>query len=102
MGQFGLSGGIPWLCDSDGAFCFVCKQYVENMIHFLVDCSYFKQNFLSLCRNLNHKVTVSNQADVVNICQFIYNLDCHHKIPFASRGPLFTIQQCNRYVNQKI
>ena len=48
MSQFGPSGGIPWLRDSDGAFCFVCKQDVESVIHFLLDCSYFTQNFLSL------------------------------------------------------
>ena len=54
MGQFGLGGGIPWLRDSDGAFCFVCKQDVESVTHFLLDCSYFKQNFLSLWRNLKN------------------------------------------------
>ena len=70
MGHIGLSGGIPWLRDSDETFCFVCKQDVESVIHFLVDCSYFKQNFLSFCRNLKIKITVSNQADEVNICQF--------------------------------
>ena len=80
MGQFGLSGGIPWLHDSDGAFCFVCKPDIESVFNFLLDCSYFKQNFLSLWRNLKLKITVSNQADVVNICQFINNLDRHHKV----------------------
>ena len=80
MGQFGLSGGIPWLRNSDGAFCFVCKQDVENLTHFLLDCGYVKQNFLSLWRNLKIKITVSNQADGVNICQFIDNLDRHHKV----------------------
>ena len=80
MGQFGLSGGIPWLHNSDGAFCFVGKQDVESATRFLLDCSYFKQNFLSLWRNLKIKITVSNQADGVNICQFIDSLDGHHKI----------------------
>ena len=80
MGQFGLSGGIPLPCSSDGAFCFVCKQDVESVTHFLLHCSYFKQNFLSLWRNLKIKITVSNQADGVNICQFIDNLDRHHKV----------------------
>ena len=74
MGQFGLSGGIPWLRNLDGAFCFVCKQDVESVTHFLLDCSYFKQNFLSL------KIMVSNQTDGVNICQFIDNLDRHQKV----------------------
>ena len=101
MSQFGLSGSIPWLWDSDGAFCFVCKQDVESVTHFLLDSSYFKQNFLSLCRNLKIKITVSSQADGVNICQFIYNLDRHHKV-LLLLGPLFTIRQCNKYVNQEI
>ena len=80
MGQFSLSGDIPWLRDLDGAFCFVCKQDVESVIHFLLGCSYFKQNFLSFWRNLKLKITMSNQADGVNICQFIDNVDRHHKV----------------------
>ena len=67
MDQFGLSGGIPWLRDSDGAFCFGCRQGVESVTHFLLDCSYFEQNFLSLWRNLKLKITVSNQAGGINI-----------------------------------
>ena len=82
MGQFGLSGGIPWLRDSDGAFCFVCKQDVERATHFFLDCSYFKQNFLSLWRNLKIRITVSHQADGINICQFIDNLDPCLCLPF--------------------
>ena len=80
MGQFGFSGSIPWLRNSDGAFCFVRKQDIESMTHFLLDCSYFKQNIFSLWRNLKIKITVSSQADGVNICQFIDNLDRHHKV----------------------
>ena len=80
MSQFGVGGGIPGLLDSDGAFCFVCKQDVESMTHFLLDCNYFKQNFLFLWRNLKIKITVSNQADGVNTCQFIDNLDRGHKV----------------------
>ena len=66
--------------DSDRAICFVCKQVAESVTHFLLNCSYFRQNFLSLWRNLKLKITVSNQADGVNICQFIDNLDRHHKV----------------------
>ena len=86
MGQFGLGGGIPWLRDSDSAFCSVCKHDVESVTHFLLDCSYFKQNFLSLWRNLKLKITVSNQVDGINICQFIDNLDCQHKVPLLLGG----------------
>ena len=78
MGQFGRSGSMARY--SYGAFCFVCKQDVESVTHFFLDYSYFKQNFLSLWRNLKLKVTVSSQADGVNICQFIDNLDRPHKV----------------------
>ena len=44
---------------------------------------------------------MSNEADGVNICQFIDNLDRHHKVVLLL-GPLFTIRQCNKYVNQEI
>ena len=50
------------------------------MTHFLLDYRYFKQNLLSLWRNLKIKITVSNQADGVNICLFIDNLDRHHRV----------------------
>ena len=80
MGQFGFSEGIPWLRHSDRTFCFLCKQDVESVTHFFLDCSYFKQNFLSLWRNLKLKITVSSQADGGNVCQFIANLDRHHKV----------------------
>ena len=79
------------------------------MNHFLLHVGYFKQNFLSLWRNLKHKITVSSEADEVHN-QFIDNLDRHHKVllPLGRRGGggggggLFTIQQCNKYVNQEI
>ena len=80
MVQFSLSGSIPWPRNLDGAFYFACKQYVERVTHFLLDCSYFKQNFLSRLRNLKLKITMSSQADGVNIFQFIDNLDHHHKV----------------------
>ena len=103
MVQFGLSGRIPWLRNSDGAFCFVCNQDVESVTHFLLDCSYFKQNVFSLWRNLKLKITVSNQADGVNLCQFIDNLDRHHKVLLLLGGLCLPFaRQCNKYVNQEI
>ena len=86
MGQFGLSGGIPWLRDSDGACFSVCKHDIESVTHFLLGCSYFKQNFLFLWRNLKLKITVSNQADGVNISQSIDNLDRHQKVLLLPGG----------------
>ena len=37
-------------------------------------------------RNLKLKIPVSNQADGVNICQFIDNLDRHHKVLLLPGG----------------
>ena len=47
--------------------------------HFLLGCSNQKKN-LSLWRNLKLKITVSNQADGVNISRFIDDLDRHNKV----------------------
>ena len=47
------------------------------MTRFSLDCGKFKQNFLSLWSNLNFKVS---NCDGVDICQFIDNLDQHHKV----------------------
>ena len=38
MGNFGLNGGIPWLCNTDGTICFQCKEDIETVSHFLLDC----------------------------------------------------------------
>ena len=73
---------------------FVCKLDVESVTYFLLDCSYFNKNFLSLCRNLKLKITVSNQDDAINICRFIDNLDRH-------QGPLFTIRQCKNTLTKR-
>ena len=44
MGDFGLNGGISWLTSTAGATCFVCKQGVETVNHFLLECPGFKEN----------------------------------------------------------
>ena len=40
MGNFGLNRSMPWLRNTDGALCFICKQDVEKVMHFFLDCSY--------------------------------------------------------------
>ena len=62
------------------------ERFALSVNKTLLDCSYFKQNFLSLWRNLKIKITVSSQADGVNICQFIDNLDSYHKVLLLSGG----------------
>ena len=37
MGSLGLNGGIPWLRNTKGTLCFICKQENETLSHFLAD-----------------------------------------------------------------
>ena len=69
--------------------------------HFFLDCSYFKQNFLSLWRNLKLKITVFSQADGVSICRFIDNLDRHHKVLLLCL-PFDNVTRDFVYVHQEI
>ena len=45
MGSFGLNGSVPWLKDTKGALCFICKEDVENSYHYFLDCAQLKENF---------------------------------------------------------
>ena len=31
MSNFGLNGSIPWLQNTDGAICFICKEDIESV-----------------------------------------------------------------------
>ena len=42
MSNFGLNGCIPWLQNTNGAICFICKEEIESVTYFLLDCSYFE------------------------------------------------------------
>ena len=75
VGWLGLNGGIPWLLNTDGALCFVCKSDIETFDHFLLNCPAFRQNFKMLWSGLNRKIKNCNHVDADNIIQFILNLD---------------------------
>ena len=45
MGSFGLNGSVPWLKDMVGPLYFICKEDIENIWHFCLDCPQFKENF---------------------------------------------------------
>ena len=79
MGNFGLNGGIPWLSNTDGAICFLCKVDIETVSHFLLDCPNFQEHFDSLWANLIVKVTNFNYIDGRQILEFIAKLDRHQK-----------------------
>ena len=80
MGNFGLNGGIPWLSNTDGAACFLCKVNIETVNHFLLDCPNFWKHFDSLWANLTIKVTEFNYIDGRQISEFIVRLDRHQKM----------------------
>ena len=48
IGNFGLNGSFPWLQNTDGAICFICKEDIESVTHFFLNCSYFRNNSESL------------------------------------------------------
>ena len=41
MGNFDFNAPVPWLKDTEGTLCFICKEYIENTDHILLDCSQF-------------------------------------------------------------
>ena len=86
MGNFGLNGSIPWLRNTKDALCFICKVDIENIQHFLLDCSHFKENFDSLWHNLELKIINSSSTDGVQIVNFINNLDRQNKIMLLLGG----------------
>ena len=65
MCNFGFNGGVPWLRDTDGANCFICKHTVDdNINHFILNCPSFKDYFALLWHKLKVKVQKSNSVEV--------------------------------------
>ena len=48
MGNFGLNAGVPWLHGTPGALCFICKEGLDDVNHFLWECKTFRENFQSV------------------------------------------------------
>ena len=103
MGNFGFSGGVPWLSHTQGALCFICKENVENVSHFLHDCKEFRQNFDSIWLNLKQKVISANPINESQIFDFISHLDRQQKtllllgglsLPFDQA----TVTMINRFI----
>ena len=86
MGSFGLNGSVPWLKDTEGALCFICKEDVENTCHFFLYYPQFKENFDSVWRNLQLKVTRSKPTDGIQIATVIKNLNCQNKVMLLVGG----------------
>ena len=89
MGNFALNGVIPWFTNSEGTTCFVCKQGMEIVNHFLFECPKFKENIDSLWDKLKTKARHLNPIDRDQIVNFITNLDQHHKMLLLFGGLQF-------------
>ena len=79
-GDFGLNGGVPWLLNTEGALCFICKENVENVNHFLLECREFRNNFDSIWLNLRQKIVSASPIDGPRIFYFIHHLNQRHKV----------------------
>ena len=55
-------------------------------ITFFLDCPQFKENFDSVWRNLQLKITRSNPTDGTQIANFIKNLNCQNKVMLLVGG----------------
>ena len=86
MSNFGLSASVPWLKDTEGALCFICKENIENRDNFVLDCPRFKENFDSIWRNLDLKIIRSNPTDCTQIADFIKGLNRQHKVMLLVGG----------------
>ena len=68
MGKFGINDRVPWLSNTDGELCVLCKESVEDVSYFLLDCPNFGDNRDS--SNLSQKVTACNPSDGTQISHF--------------------------------
>ena len=48
MGNFGLNGSLPWLQNTDGAICFICKEDTESVTHFFFSTALISETILNL------------------------------------------------------
>ena len=80
MGNFGINGGVLWLTNTDDELCLLCKESIEGVSHFLLDCPNFRDNRESLWSNLSQKVIACNPSDGTQISHFFSSLDREQKI----------------------
>ena len=92
IANYGLNGGVPWLCGTNGALCFFCKEEVEDCSHFFLRCETFKANFSSLWQNLNSKILLFYPTDGTFIGSFLSNLDQIIKFFSYLEGYLFLLK----------
>ena len=107
MGNFGLNGRIPWITNTDGALCFVCKRDNETLGYFLFGCPNFREHLTHFGQTFAPKVTTSNPLDGRHVAGFLMNLYLHHKVMvFLGCLPLpfdsLTLTVINRFITSAI
>ena len=50
IGKFGLNGSVLLLKDTEGTLCFICKEDIKYIDHFLPECPQFKEKFGSISK----------------------------------------------------
>ena len=86
MGNLGLDAWVPWLSDTDGRKCFICKHSVEDAGHFFFDCMSFRENFKILWSDLKTTLFNANSLENNFMSSFLVNLDGKHKTMFLLGG----------------
>ena len=73
--NFGLDGGVPLLSNTEDALCFICKENVENVNHFLSECREICNNFDSIWLNLRQIIVSVSPIDGPQFFYFIHHLN---------------------------
>ena len=81
-----LNAGMPWLSDTDGWKCFICKKGVEDASHFLFDCISFSENFTIIWSNLKTTLPNANPLESNFMFGFLSKLRSKHKAMFLLGG----------------
>ena len=85
IANYNSNVGVPWLCGTNGALYFFCKDEAKDCSHFFLCCETFKANYSYPWQNLDSKILLSNPTDGTFICNFLSDLD-HNKRLFLMGG----------------
>ena len=81
IGNFETDGSVSCITNTDGELClFLCKERVENVNHFLLDCPNFRYNHEPLWPNLSRKEIICNLSEGKQISRFLVVLYREQKI----------------------
>ena len=91
---------VPWL-DGAGCICYTCQDDVEDNLHFLLDCSFLRENFSLLLSSLQQNILKLDAIDGPGIVSFLNNLDRANKALFLVGGLLLPFHKEMCIINRK-